>query len=305
MQKKYYTLLLIFLAIYITLSWITPVKEAVLDHYHITAVQLKLISLSLIIPVAAIWFIAFYGFINFKSYSQIIKDEVDGKGLDKIASGLSILAMGMVVTSILSAATSYWTATHPEHIPAGVIVRNLVSVVIAVSAYSLMYKGATILRNTTKTRENSVRRIAFYITYAAFALGYAYLTLNRDDKRIAATELRRGSYYLPDWLIIAAVVVPYLVAWLLGIVAVVNLGDYKHNVKGIIYKEVLAKLSMGIAVVVLAAIGVQILGFISESFLEASLQKILGIIYLLLAFIAAGYVLIAIGAKKLKKLEGI
>jgi len=60
---------------------------------------------------------------------------------------------------------------------------------------------------------------------------------------------------------------------------------------------------MGIAIVVLGSVITRIIYSISPAITNLRITPILVIIYALLVVIAAGYTLIAIGAKKLRKIE--
>jgi hypothetical protein len=61
--------------------------------------------------------------------------------------------------------------------------------------------------------------------------------------------------------------------------------------------------ALGIAVVVLGSVLTRVFISISTTITNLKLTPILIIIYGLLSVIAAGYILIAIGAKKLRKIE--
>ncbi|MDB5169147.1 MAG: hypothetical protein JWO41_503 [Candidatus Saccharibacteria bacterium] len=305
MRKKYYALLGVMVATYILLVFLTPVNTAVLAKYHITVLQLRIIDVFLLLPLIAIYYIAFYGFITMKEYVSHIKDEPDGKGFNLLASGLAVLAIGMVVNSILSTITSVMTVHDLRLVPAGVIVGNYMSVILGAASFYLIYKGSVELKQLVRIRpgEGSMQLVS--VAFGALGAGFAYLAVTNPDRSAAATATSHGVFYLPNWLILVSVVLPYLAMWYAGLLAARNIGHYRRNIKGVIYRSLLKNLGLGVSTIIVASVLGQMLSLFPRSFQNMSLSWVLAVIAVLLGVIAAGFVMVAIGAKKLRQLEGV
>lgn len=93
--------------------------------------------------------------------------------------------------------------------------------------------------------------------------------------------------------------------WFYGFKAAYNIYQFRSTVPGSIYKKALGMLAAGILTITLSYILIRYLVSVSGFFDSASLQRILGIIYLLLFIIGLGYVLTALGSRKLKRIEEV
>ena len=91
----------------------------------------------------------------------------------------------------------------------------------------------------------------------------------------------------------------------MGAVAVRNLTKYQRDVKGVIYKQSLANLTRGIGLIVSLSIGIQLLTTLIEGVDSTDFRLIVLTIYILLAFYALSFGLVASGARRLKKLEEV
>jgi uncharacterized membrane protein len=80
---------------------------------------------------------------------------------------------------------------------------------------------------------------------------------------------------------------------------------YAKKIKGLLYKRALNRLAAGIATVIGSSIFIQFINIVFAYKNNGSLGSLLVLIYLLLAVEAIGYILIASGAKNLKRIEEI
>jgi len=94
-----------------------------------------------------------------------------------------------------------------------------------------------------------------------------------------------------------------LIGWFLGLLATHQINTFANSANGILYKSPIKLLASGILSVILASMFIQIIGLFTDYFSDLELNAILGIIFLLLFMISIGYILIAMGAKKLQKIE--
>jgi hypothetical protein len=91
--------------------------------------------------------------------------------------------------------------------------------------------------------------------------------------------------------------------WYLGVRGAYNIYLYRANISGQLYKGALNFLAAGIFFVVLGSVLTRMLTSISTTITNLKLTPLLLVIYGLLSVIATGYILIAIGAQKLRRIE--
>jgi hypothetical protein len=90
---------------------------------------------------------------------------------------------------------------------------------------------------------------------------------------------------------------------MLGLLSAHELHWYTKTVKGIVYRQAVKQFANGIAVVIFGSIAIQFVNVTLTQRFKDSLGSILLIDYGLLIIIAAGLVLMALGTKRLKRIE--
>lgn len=101
------------------------------------------------------------------------------------------------------------------------------------------------------------------------------------------------------------IIVPYLYAWFMGLMSCYEIIMYSQRIKGLLYKRALNRLAGGIGAVIGSSIFIQFINVVYAYKTNSSLGPLLILIYLLLVVEAIGYILIANGAKNLKRIEEI
>ncbi|HVE80947.1 MAG TPA: hypothetical protein VNA68_02290 [Candidatus Dormibacteraeota bacterium] len=304
MTKKYMALLALLVIIYLGITFSIPPDPVSLAKYNLSVLQSRLLSLSIAVPVIGIWFAAFYGFSKFKSYAELIKSSPDGKAFVRLSSGIMVLAIGLPVSSILSSTLNYLGRQNHDLLPQVVITNNYISLLIAAVGFTLIAKGAADLAKVTKKALPS-RSLVAIVVFLLLAAAYIYATLTNPNRTVPVIASGRATYFLPDWLILTTIITPYLYVWYKGLQAAFDINFYRKNIQGILYKKMLGYLAAGLTAVVVSSIFLQFLGAVSVALQKLSLAPLLIIIYILLMVIAVGYVLIALGAKQLKKIEEV
>jgi hypothetical protein len=274
----------------------------VLHKYHLTAMSVRLLNLTVVLPVTAIWAAAYYGFYRLNQYALSVKSSAEDTGWKTLARGLYVLAMSLPLTSCVSAILNNLSRSHPDLLPRTTIIRNYITVITAVVAFYFIARGAEAL--TTLVRRK--RTMVFDIQ--SWTIGF--IILSSMFTWFVASHHPVGSgpdtvYYMPDWLVVTTLIIPYLYVWYRGSMAAYCLYFFQTNVKGSLYKKALQQISGGIAVVILTSIAIQVLTVFSARLNRLDLKPILVILYLLIVVYAIGYILIARGAKKLKTFEEV
>lgn len=305
MPKVYVFLLGIFIAFYVMLILITPPDPTVLERFGVDVLQIRLISLTLVALLAVIWYSAFYGFAKFKEYALKIKESPDGRAFCTLANGLGVLAFALPITSLVSTILDYYTRIHPELTAAIVITERYLALGLAAAAIVLIYRGSKDLVAITAKTPGRIGYLGGGIVVLIMGGLYAYIALSNTAASVPDPATGIAVYYLPPWLIVTTNIIPYTLVWLLGLSSVLHILFYKRNSQGLVYTRALSSFAAGLGLVVGGSIAVQIFTALGSGVDEWGAQLLLAFVYLLVIVMATGYVLIAIGAKKLKKIEEV
>jgi len=303
--KRYYWLLAVLVILYIVSIFVLKTDSATLARYHISDVQLKFLSLTIIIPAFAIWLAAFYSIVNTGKYAQKIKNTPHGEGFGHLANGVVIIGLGLPITSIVGRLLTYAVQQNAVSQAFSTIVSTHLTIVFYIVGFFFLYRGARLLAGSVRAKL-SQRQVSGAIgALALISAFYAFATLSDPSRMAAHAPATTATYYMPDWLILLTVIIPYIVIWALGFFTTLLLATYYQKVGGAIYRAALVKLNFGFFVVILALIILQFITTVTTNLSGWGLSALLLLVYLLLAVIAIGYVLIALGAKGLAKLEEV
>lgn len=298
-QRKYYGLFGLAAIIYILTTLAGPLSP---NRFNLTPSKTHFLQATIALPVVIIWSFAVYGAVKFKSYTSAIKKDADGKALDGVATGLSILVASYIINGLFSTMRAW--AFRDGWLPKLTIISNYIAVILALTAFMFMYKGSCRLSNLTKRRtKTALKRSATLFLMLIVAILYIVSLLTYKYRNSTPDAALYSSFYMPDALILITLAVPYLLGWALGIMTCFNVNYYQRHVKGRIYRSGLLRVATGILLVVIFSIILQMLVAFSTFFARQNLAGILLFIYLILIMYGAGFLTIASGARRLNAIE--
>ena len=298
-QRRYLYIFAALVAIYASIAFATPIDPDVLAKYDISNLTARLLNATVIIPIVAIWSLAFYGFSKLRSYALAVKDSTEGPHLQTLSTGLMLLVFSLPLSAALSAGLTYFTRNHDSFLPTTTILRNYVSVLCALAAFYLIGRGAEGLARLVKPKGSPLLNQQRWTTGLIIVSCIAtWFVVSRH-----AASGHDSVYYLPGWLVVLTIVIPYMYVWYRGLVAAYSIYFYQTKVRGTLYKHALGYFSAGLAFVIGASVLIQLFTTLSEQINRLNLTPILIMLYLLVLIYGAGYALIAKGAKKLKSIE--
>lgn len=303
--SRAYLLFALLAVVYLGLVIFLPANATTLTRYNLSAAHARNLNLGVALPYIVIWFVAFFGYIKLKNYSQIIIKSVDGKALSRISDGLLVLAIGLPVSAILSRILGYIGRSQAHLLPTTTIASIYIDLLIGLLATTIIFIGAKHLVDTVNNKIKTEPSYAVMISLALVGTPFIYLTLTNPVRQFPSEELGRAAYYLPDALIVITVILPLLVAWYMGLTAVYYILAYRKYVKGVIYRSALGFLASGLVFIILARIAIRYLTSLNTVISQWSLNYLLIAVYILLVLIAIGFMLIAKGTKKLKMIEEV
>jgi hypothetical protein len=270
----------------------------VFDQYNLSQTQARLISLSIAIPAVLINLMAIYGFLKLNRYTQHIKKTKEGGAYHTLTLGLMVLTFSLPLLAIMSALFRFNTTNNPGLIPSLTIIDNYISLLFPLLAFLIIAKGACELVDTLKGKGQNTRERPALLTGIILASSFTWLvTVQPLDNGV------NNVYFLPNWILVITLVIPYVYVWCKGIAAAYNLYVYKKKVSGNVYRKAVGYLSYGIGIIISLSIVIQMLTTVSAQLSSLALGPILGIVYLLLGLYVLGYAMVARGARKLMLIE--
>jgi hypothetical protein len=300
-RKAYIGLFAVLMLLYLGLSLLVPADKATLAHYHLSVAGARAITASVVVPIAIIWTIGAFGSLQIKDYSQLIKKSKEGEPLNIISDGLMVLVIAQVLISDLGNIVALLLRHHLNWAPTLTIVNNYLAVLLTGAGLSVIAVGAWRLMSLLRHRPSALFQHGMTFLLIVLSAIYSYSIIREP----LHTPLGHRLYYIPDWLILLSIAIPYLVFWYFGLLASYCIYNYQKNVQGRLYKGSLGYIAAGIAMVVVSSIAVRFLATVSTKLSRLRITPILLIIYGFLALIAIGFLLIAWGARKLRRIEEV
>lgn len=140
-NRKVYYAYAAFVVLYFAITFLTPPDPTVFHKYHLTNVSLRLLSLTVAVPLVGIWLAAFYGFAKLRGYAQPIKGSKDGRQVAKITTGIMILALGLPISAIIAGGLALLVRHHMITIAASTIINNYVALLFPLAAFVMVSRG--------------------------------------------------------------------------------------------------------------------------------------------------------------------
>ena len=279
-----------------------PDREA-MAKYNLTETHIILLALTIILPYVVIWFIALSGYTRLKDYTSKIRRSKDGDAFNKISRGILAFAIWLPISAITSTALTNAVKNNPDQVQYFAWLNLFVNLLLLSYGFYHVYIGSRQLVYMVKNRHYTRVQQVCTVVFAALMVLYIYFIFQDPARQFISGEVNRATYYMPDWLIVSAILIPRLVMWTAGLLAVYNLYLYRKNIKGFLYKHALKNLAFGFSVVILTIIGLRYLESASSYLVDASLGALLMLYYAILIVMAVGYIYIARGARNLQRLE--
>ncbi len=292
-----FTWLGLLIIIYLFANTVLPVSNQTLGQLHLSESQYRMVLLSIIMPYCIIWVTGFYAYITFNGYTRLIDDEREMPAFRQIGFGLQTIAWGLAVPAVINTFLKALGAAHPNLQAITGVISAYLTLAVSLIAFTFIGLGARYLSDLVRRRPSYLGTRLMVFGFIAIGITYSYLTVH-------AQRHNGNPYHLSLFATLATIVVPYLYAWFLGFLACYELSVYARHVKGVLYKNALNQLGFGISLTVISSIFIQYITTIYANNLP-NLAFIIFLLYIFLALEGIGFMLIATGAKRLKKIEEI
>jgi len=285
-----------FVAIFAVLTLIPTPNHDTLAKYHLTSLGFRLLDVTIIIPEILIWYAAFYGYDRLRHYSKLIKGGAESRHISKLAVGLLILAVGLPATAILSNVLSLIATHHRSFTATSAIVNNYASLVSPLGAFLCISIAARGLSDQARTRPRL--RFINAVILIVLVIGIVFCCLI-----VSNHHQLRTIYHLSPQLVMLTLGLPYMYIWFLGLQACAELQEYSHHLAGIVYRKGWNLLISGLVATIFVSIILQYLAASSRWLLSLGLGSLLLLLYALLLLLGGAYIVVALGANKLTRIE--
>lgn len=289
--------------LYLLLIIILPANHQATHDYHLSALQYRILYFAVAIPSIAVWFAAFFGYAKLQEYAHSIKNSAEAEAFERLANGCKWLAWSLPVPALvgisLNAIASQWPGFHA----AAIVLVNYAALILPLVAFSILGLASRELINQTKLRISALSARSIMLLFVIGGVLYCYLTFRHfDPTSLGSTH---NPYHLPIWLMLLTVIIPYLYAWFMGLLAAYEITSYSKQIGGVLYKQALHLLVSGLLAVILGSILLQYVSSVEPSPGHLVLNYRLLLITMFRIVDGIGFTLIAAGASRLKKIEEV
>lgn len=290
-------------SIYIVLIFLLPPNHETLHAYNLTALQYQVILFAVALPSLAVWLAAFIGYSKLRQYAGFIKKTPEGTYFDQLATGCAWLAWSLPIPTImallLNALANHWPGFHS----AAIIITNYLNLLLPLVAFTVIAGAARGLTSQTRIKFSLANARAIVLGFVTVGVLFCFLTFQRFDLNSLAST--HNPYFLPIWLMVLTVTVPYLYAWFVGTLAAYELSLFSRQIQGVLYRQALRFLVIGLLAVVLSSIAVQYANSIEPRTGRLVLDYKLVFTTLFRIIGGLGFVALVMGANRLKKIEEV
>ncbi|HVV26029.1 MAG TPA: hypothetical protein VHC21_03280 [Candidatus Saccharimonadales bacterium] len=288
---------------YVLLIFILPANRHAMHAYQLTGFEYRILYFAVALPSLAVWFAAFYGYAKLQEYARAIKRSDEAPAFSQLARGCMWLAwslpVSVLVTYILNVIADQWGGFHA----AATILANYTTLALPLIGFSIVGMASKELIDQVKIRLSPMNARGVMLFFVIGGVLYCYLTFRRfDPSSLGSTH---NPYFLPIWVMLLTVIIPYLYAWFVGLLAAYEITSYSQRVRGVLYKQALRLLVGGLVTVIVGSILVQYVSSVEPSAGHLELNYRLLLIVIFRIIIGIGFVLIAAGANRLKKIEEV
>jgi hypothetical protein len=289
--------------VYIVLVFILPINKYSAHTYHLSGLEYRALLFAVVLPSIATWVAAFIGYLKLQQYVAIIRKSPEGADFALLNRGYAWLAWSLPIAAItnilLSGAVNAW----PGLLKAAVILHNYTNLILPLVAFTIMGSATRAMVNRTKLgfTSASIRGIMFIFLTAGVI--YCFLTFQQFD--LSSLQSTDNPYFMPLWLMVLTIIIPSLYSWFIGLLAAYEIMLFSQRTEGVLYRSALRMLVAGLTLIIVSFVAVQFTTSVSPGIgrLVLGYRLVLTLIFRVIG--GAGFILVALGANRLKTIEEI
>jgi hypothetical protein len=288
---------------YVLLILLLPASAATMREYNLAAFEYRVILLALALPSLLIWLAAFIGYAKLRLYARSIRKTPEGIYFDQLAEGCTWLAWSLPVSTIIPTILNTIANAHPGFHATSIILSNYVSLILPLIGFSVIASASRGLLSNVRAKLSLADARLIIIGFLILGVLYCFLTFSHFNlNSLGSTD---NPYFLPAWLMVITVIVPYLYAWFMGILAAYELTLFSKHVRGVLYRQALGFVVGGLLAVILSSVALQYINSVEPrvGHLVFSYKLVLVLIFRIIG--GGGFILLALGANRLQKIEEV
>lgn len=290
-------------AFYIALIFFLPANNATRQIYHFSAIEYHVVSFIVALPMLAVWLAAFVGYAQLRAYAASIRKTPEGIYFDQLAEGVTWLAWSLPVSVIVPYVLNSVANSHPGFHAGARIISDYIVLILPLIAFSVVAAASRGLLATVRIKLTLVNARLIIIGFLLLGVLYCFFTFRHFD--LTSLGSSHNPYYLPIWLMVMTITIPYLYAWFMGILAAFELTLFRRHVRGVLYRQPLGLVVGGLLTVILSSVALQYIAGVAPGVGHLLLNFRLMFILLFRVIGGGGFVLIALGANRLRKIEEV
>jgi hypothetical protein len=290
-------------SLYIGLILILPASRRSMQEYMLSPIEYRVLYLAVSIPFLISWLAAFIGYTKLREYAETITGTPEGTSFMQLSRGCAWLAWGLPIQNFITLTLNTIAYSHSGFHSAAIIISNYTGLLLPLIALTIISGASKGLTESARLKFTAAKARGIIWMFVTAALVYCYLTFQRFD--LSSFGSTNNPYYLPLWLMVISVMIPYLYAWFVGLLAAYEITLFSRNVQGVLYRQALRILVLGLVAVVVGSIALQYINSASPRLGSLALNYKLLLTSLFRVVGGVGFVLIAVGAIKLKKIEDV
>lgn len=294
---------LLLIVLNVVLIFTLPVSKAAMAASHLPGFEYRIINFATSLPSFLVWAAAFVGYAKLLEYAHSIRHTPEGSHFYKLVRGSAWLAWSLPVTKIISIILVSFSNIWPGFYDTAIVLSNYLGLILPLIAFTFIGSSVRGLANDAKLRLSPASTNAIMLLFALAGVSYCYFVFRNFD--MSSLTSSHNPYFLPMWLMVVSIIIPYLYIWFVGLLAAFDLALYSNKIRGNLYKHALAFLAVGLVVVIVGSIALQYINTVQPRTGFLVLDWHLALILSFRVVQGIGFILIALGASKLKRIEEV
>ena len=288
--------------LYIALLLLAPSDQTATQGLVLSGDNYQKLLIVTQVPLVLLCGLSYLAYRHLSTYTGQIVGSQEESGFNGLARGCKWLSWGLLISALLSVSLNYLALKGHDLHPAMIIFQNYVSLIFPVVAFSIMYDSTHRIAGNYLKQQSRVYTLTRQIALMSIGVVYSYLVLNN----LAATALDSSDnpYYLPAWIIILSLMIPYLYAWFLGILAALNMFEMSQHTPGLIYRTALKRLAAGFIIVIGSMMLLQYVHSFDMLTTRSALQTVLTT-YIVYGLTVCGFAYIILAVRKMSLFEEV
>lgn len=289
--------------LYVLLLFVLPANTATMHEYDLSSFEYRIIAFAVALPSLVSWFAGFIGYAKLREYAMAIRKTPEGIWYDRLAEGCTWLAWSLPVATIIPFLLNAVADDHAGFHATSIIISNYIALLLPLFGFSIIATASQNLLSNIRVKLSLYSARLIIAGFLMIGVLYCYLVFKHLN--LGSLSTSDNPYFLPAWLLVTTIIMPYLYAWFMGLLGAYELTLYRKHVHGVLYKQALGLVVGGLIAVILSFVALQYVGSIEPRIGHLMFNNKLLFISIFRIVGGTGFVLIAIGATRLKKIEEV